>query len=87
MFKPLATMKKITVFLFVSLLLAANAMSATLSKDDKEDIARHRAMAAAHEAAAKCREAGKGEGVCQKQLQAACKGVAIGKYCGMKHEH
>ena len=24
---------------------------------------------------------------CQKELQAACKGLAIGKYCGMKHEH
>ena len=22
-----------------------------------------------------------------KELQAACKGLAIGKYCGMKHEH
>ena len=44
-------------------------------------------MAAAHEAAAKCRESGKDEEVCNKELQAACKGLAIGKFCGMKHEH
>jgi hypothetical protein len=56
-------------------------------KETKEDIQRHRAMAAAHEAAAKCLEAGKKEDVCTKELQTACKGLAIGKYCGMKHEH
>jgi hypothetical protein len=44
-------------------------------------------MAAAHEAAAKCLESGKKEEVCQKELQAACKGLGIGKDCGMKHEH
>ena len=53
----------------------------------RQDVARHRAMAAAHEAAAKCRESGKEEAVCNRELQAACKGIAIGKYCGMKHEH
>lgn len=57
------------------------------SRELKEDIARHRAMAAAHEAAAKCLESGKKEEVCGKELQAACKGLAIGKFCGMKHEH
>ena len=56
-------------------------------KETKEDIQRHRAIAAAHEGAAKCLEAGKKEDVCVKELQAACKGLAIGKYCGMKHEH
>jgi hypothetical protein len=55
--------------------------------DAQKDIARHRAIAAAHEAAAKCLESGKKEDVCHKELQAACKGLAIGKYCGMKHEH
>lgn len=53
----------------------------------KEDIARHRAMAAAHEGAARCLESGKTEEVCVKELQAACKGLAIGKYCGMRHQH
>jgi hypothetical protein len=80
-------MKKIALALCLSLLCAASPWAATLDKDTKDDIARHRAMASAHEAAAKCREAGKGEDVCMKQLQAACKGVAIGKFCGMKHEH
>lgn len=56
-------------------------------KQTKEDIARHRAMASAHEAAAKCLESGKKEDVCEKELQASCKGLAIGKYCGMKHVH
>ena len=56
-------------------------------KETQEDIKRHRAMAAAHEAAAKCLESGKKEDVCTKELQAACKGLAIGKTCGMKHAH
>jgi len=68
-------------------LLTASAFAAEDMSQAKEDIARHRAMAAAHEAAAQCREAGKGEDVCFKELQAACKGIAIGKFCGMKHEH
>lgn len=55
--------------------------------ETKEDIQRHRAMAAAHEAAAKCLESGKKEDVCVKELQASCKGLAVGKYCGMKHAH
>lgn len=57
------------------------------AKELKQDVTRHRAMAAAHEAAAKCLESGKDHTQCQKDLQAACKGLAIGKYCGMKHEH
>lgn len=57
------------------------------AEEIKEDITRHRAMALAHETAAKCLESGKKEDVCLKELQAACKGLAIGKYCGMKHQH
>ena len=56
-------------------------------KELAEDAARHRAMAAAHEGAAKCLEAKKGEKVCMAELQAACKGLGIGKMCGMKHAH
>ena len=75
--------------------LMAIALFATFSvaqqkhsdKETKEDIQRHRAIAAAHEGAAKCLEAGKKEDVCVKELQAACKGLAVGKYCGMKHAH
>ena len=75
--------------------LAAIALAATFSianaqhkdAETKEDVQRHRAMAAAHEAAAKCLESGKKEDICMKDLQASCKGLAVGKYCGMKHAH
>ena len=50
----------------------------------KEDIRRHRTIAAAHEAAAKCQESGKAEEVCNAELAKACQGIAYGKYCGMK---
>jgi hypothetical protein len=51
----------------------------------KEDVKRHRIMAEAHEAAAKCQESGKNEEFCMAELAKACKGIAYGKYCGMKH--
>ena len=38
----------------------------------KTDAQRHRAMAAAHDAAAKCLESGTKYDQCQKELQAAC---------------
>ena len=66
---------------------AATAAGGHSDKETKEDVLRHRAIAAAHEGAAKCLESGKKEEVCHKELLAACKGLAIGKYCGMKHEH
>jgi hypothetical protein len=53
----------------------------------KKDIADHRAMAEAHLNAAKCFESGKSEKECHGQLAKDCKGLAIGKYCGMKHRH
>ena len=72
---------------FLILPLAAFAASQHGADDTRRDVQRHRAMAAAHEAAAKCLESGKKHDACQRELQAACKGLAIGKYCGMKHEH
>ena len=73
----------------ILLLISASSMAvaAESDKETKEDIAKHRIIATAHEAAAKCREAGKGEAACNKELQNACKSVAIGKFCGMKHAH
>jgi Fe-S cluster biogenesis protein NfuA len=65
----------------------AAAMAQHSDKELQEDVKRHRAMAAAHEGAAKCLEIKKDEKVCMAELQAACKGLAIGKYCGMKHAH
>ena len=81
-------MKKVN-FLWSLALLSAMGFAAEKhgDKELKEDIARHRAMAAAHEGAAKCLEAGKKDAVCERELQAACKGLAIGKFCGMKHQH
>ena len=82
-------MKKLLLAL-VSIAFSATVCIAAESHGDnetKDDIARHRAIAAAHEAAAKCLESGKKEDVCYKELLAACKGLAIGKYCGMKHAH
>jgi hypothetical protein len=70
--------------------LALSALAQTpakLSDHVRKDIQRHRAMAAAHEGAARCLESGKPESQCVTELQAACKGLAIGKYCGMRHEH
>ena len=52
-----------------------------------EDIMDHRTMAEAHRKAAECLEAGKSEKDCHAQLQKDCRGVGIGKTCGMKHKH
>ncbi|MBU7575572.1 MAG: hypothetical protein KAF64_19590 [Hydrogenophaga sp.] len=79
-------MKK-TLFLFAAALLSTAALAQHSDKETKEDIARHRAMAVAHEGAAKCLEAGKGEKICMQELAVACKGLALGKYCGMRHAH
>lgn len=70
-----------------ALALAVLGAHAESDKERQEDVVRHRAIAAAHEAAAKCIEAKKPEDVCAKELQAACKGLAIGKFCGMRHQH
>jgi hypothetical protein len=85
------TMTALTLALAVALASAQAPKTAPApakpSEHVQKDVTRHRAMAAAHEAAAKCLEAGRGEDECVKQLQAACKGLGIGKYCGMRHEH
>lgn len=80
-------MNKVLVALMVAALAATVSVAQETEQHTKEDIARHRAMAQAHEAAAKCLASGKKQEVCLKELQAACKGLAIGKFCGMKHEH
>ena len=76
-------------YLLIAAVFAGTAFAASdhHDKETKEDISRHRATAAAHEGAAKCLESGKTPDVSEKELQAACKGLAIGKYCGMKHAH
>jgi hypothetical protein len=57
------------------------------SEHKKETIAQHQAIAAAHYAAARCISKGKDEKVCHAELANACKGLALGKLCGMKHVH
>lgn len=65
----------------------ATAASAGDAKHRKEDIAKHRQIARAHDEAAKCLEGSEKESVCHSRLQQACKGIAVGKYCGMRHAH
>jgi hypothetical protein len=81
----------IAAALSMSLLLGPAAFAAEKGKKDdpahvKKDVADHRAMADAHLNAAKCLESGTPEKECQAQLAKDCKGLGIGKYCGMKHQ-
>jgi Ni/Co efflux regulator RcnB len=77
------------VYSIVVMALSATALAQSQhgSKEEQEDAKRHRTLAAAHEAAARCLEAGKGVKACLEQLRKDCKGTGIGKYCGMKHTH
>ena len=85
-------MNRITIALGCAALLAASgpalgAQAKAEAAHVKKDIADHRAMAEAHLTAAKCLESGTAEKECQAQLEKDCKGLAVGKYCGMKHKH
>ncbi|MGQ0511941.1 MAG: hypothetical protein ACT4P9_15165 [Betaproteobacteria bacterium] len=77
--------------LFIALVLPLAAQAQGKDGKDaahvKQDVAIHRIIAAAHEAAAKCLEAGKPEKECHAQLAKDCQKHAIGKYCGMRHRH
>ena len=73
---------------FGTLALSAHVFAAAapaLSQETLDDIAKHEKIAAAHIEAAKCLRSGKPDEVCEGALLQACKGVAIGKFCGMKH--
>lgn len=69
------------------LALATSAMAQHSKQQIEEDIKRHLAMAQAHQAAAQCLKDGRDYKVCQQELQTACKGLAVGRYCGMRHTH
>jgi hypothetical protein len=84
MFKALLT---VVSFVLLSLSTVTFAAETHGDKERKVDIERHKAMSKAHGDAAMCLESGKKEEECDKALQAACKGLAIGKDCGMKHVH
>ncbi|MDQ7969036.1 MAG: hypothetical protein REI95_05275 [Oxalicibacterium faecigallinarum] len=79
-------MKKL---LFALLVACALPVAAHEPKSDhaRETIAQHQAMAEAHAAAAQCLRSGKDEKTCHAELAAACKGLALGKRCGMRHAH
>lgn len=53
----------------------------------QKDVQDHLAMADAHTAAAKCLQSGNSEKVCHAQLAKDCKGLGVGKLCGMRHKH
>ena len=82
---------RIAIALLMALALPAAAQAP--KKDDrdaahrKDDVAAHRTIAAAHEAAAKCLESGRPEKECHAQLVKDCRNLAIGKVCGMRHRH
>ena len=82
---------KLNPFLVALLVVVPAAAFAAEKKDDRahvrKDVADHLAIAEAHVNAAKCLEAGKPEKDCHAQLAKDCKGLAVGKYCGMKHKH
>jgi len=82
--KHVCTLTLMAGFLATASAWAAGPLSA---KELQQDVARHKAMAAAHEAAAKCLESGKAHDICHKEMQVTCKGLAVGKFCGMKHQH
>ena len=84
MLKALLTVVTFVSFATTTAVFAAETHS---DKERKEDITRHKAMSKAHADAAICLESGKKEADCDKALQTACKGLAIGKSCGMKHAH
>lgn len=83
-------MKIIIAFLLTALALSAQAQDKGPDKGHlKELVEQHKAIAAAHQAAAQCIAEGKKEEACHEQLSKACKGLpTIGKLCGMsKHRH
>ncbi len=82
---------KTSLICILALMCAAasgNVLAQAKATDRKaSEIASHRTMAAAHEKAAKCLEEGKDEKACHTQLEQECRGLGIGKHCGMKHRH
>lgn len=80
-------MKRITRLIAIAFLSTSSAWAQHSSKEIQEDIERHKQMAAAHGAAAQCLQSGRKPDDCNKELQTACKGLALGKFCGIRHAH
>jgi len=85
--------KTMAIVTAVSLALAGGAMAAEKAAKPEDpahvrkSIEDHLGMAEAHLGAAQCLKSGKPEKECHAQLAKDCKGLGIGKYCGMKHRH
>ncbi len=91
--------KKCLAFVITSVICCAGFSGVSFGKDapasakkgedahKQTDIQAHKTIAQAHLDAAKCLEAGTAEKSCHDKLQKACQGLAIGKYCGMRHSH
>jgi hypothetical protein len=83
--------QRIIGIVFAGLLTASGAVMAAEKKADpahiQKTVSDHMVMAEAHVNVAKCLQAGKAEKQCHEQLEKDCKGLGIGKYCGMKHKH
>ena len=69
--------------------LALHVYAQDKPEHKKELIENHRAIAAAHQAAAQCLASGKDEEICHEELKTSCKRLpVIGASCGMrKHQH
>jgi len=84
-------MNTTTIALLAAALFFGTTVHAAEKKTDaahaKQAAVDHRGMADAHLNAAKCLESGKSEKECHAQLAKDCKGLGIGKYCGMRHKH
>ena len=81
-------MNKLLLALLASLAFSAHAQDDTASAQHRQQtIAQHQAIAEAHTAAAQCLRSGKDEKTCHAELAATCKGLALGKRCGMRHAH
>lgn len=90
----LALVSVVSAYVLIALVAMTSQVAAQQAAPKKPDakaveadIAAHRALAQVHENAAKCLEAGKSEKECHEQVAKECKGVGIGKYCGMRHRH
>lgn len=66
---------------------APAAASAAVDAHTQEDIARHQGMAKAHQQAAQCLAEGRKHDDCMQALRTDCKGLALGKSCGLRHAH
>jgi hypothetical protein len=72
-----------TLRFILTFTIALTAATAALGQQAhrQEDAEQHTRIAAAHEAAAACLQAGGKD--CHDRLRAACKGIAVGPHCGL----